>query len=143
MRCDVPSRFAEYGTVAIDAQLLGQPPGLRPIAHAQRVRKSLDRIALFDVMLLLLKESAYGRAHRKILRCLQANLVAVHLVAVSTLDVLGRVDRVARVIVEIPARLLIVNRISDGIVRVVGVSDVVAPYEAARIGQIEIADLAL
>src|SRR3977135_3303476 len=94
-------------------------------------------------MVLPLGEAAYGRAHRKIRRCLQANLVAVHLVAVPTLDILSWVDRITRVIGKVASRVLAINSVADRIVGVIRMRDIIAAYEAAGVGQIEIADLAL
>src|ERR1700730_11169075 len=66
-----------------------------------------------------------------------------HFIAVAPLDLLGGVDGIAGVIVEITARLLIIDGVTDGIVGVIRVRHIVAADEATGIGQVEVADMAL
>ncbi len=134
---DVPVRLPERCVVAVDTHLLGEPPRVLPqegrvLPDPQARIETVDDVALLDAVLLTLLEKARDKADRIVLRRSQAQLVAVHLVAVGAVDELRRIRGPVRSVEVIPER----------VIRVVGAHVIGALEESAGVGQLEVADLA-
>ena len=99
----VVAELAEHRVVAIDTNLLGEPERVRPPRHFVRLGQIVDQVALFDAVLLALREQTADEAQAVLDRRREANLVAVFLIPIAALDELPRIDEIAGVVVEINA----------------------------------------
>ena len=139
---DVVAQLAEHRVVAVDADLIGEPQGLRPPRDRLVGRQLIHQIVLQDVVLLALGEQSADEPQRVVLGRGDAQLVAELAVVIAALDVLGGIDERTGVVGEIGdvGGLLVVQ---EGVVGVVGLRVVIALQIAAGEGDIEVADLAL
>ncbi len=138
---DVPGHLTERRTVAVGTHLLGEPDGVRPARHRERVREAVDQVTLLDPVRLTLPEQAGHGMHGQIRGRRHPHLMRLHDVAVFGRDVLRRIDQIAGVVGDVRA-VAAADVIEERVVRVVELRVDIALQIGAGVHQIEIADLA-
>src|SRR6059058_2481213 len=97
----VVAELAEQRIVAVDADLIREPQGLRPAGDRLVGWQLVYQVVLQDVVLLALGEQAADETQRVVLGGSDAQLVAELAVVVAALDMLRWIDERAGVVGEI------------------------------------------
>ena len=146
---DVIGDFAEDRLVTVDALLVGQPHRVLPtwdrqqIGEARTVGAQLawHVVPLVERVGLTLHEGTEGGAQCVFLRGGEAQFMAPLVEVVVADDLLGRIDEMEGVVVEVVTRSIPLV-VEERVIAVVRVMELMALQVGARVDHVEVADLA-